>query len=44
MVKDHESGMENANSTSLIAGLYEIHGDQTFLNLVVEEEEAVEQA
>lgn len=41
MVVDHGSRMENVNNTSLVAGLYEIHGDQTFHNLVVEEDEQV---
>lgn len=39
MVVDHESRMENANSTSLVAGLYEINGDQTSLTSIVEEPE-----
>lgn len=42
MVTDHENRMENPNSTSLVAGLYEVHGDQTFLNMVVKGEEQVQ--
>lgn len=43
MLIDHESKMENPISTSLAAGIYEMHGDQTFFHLVVEEQEPVEQ-
>lgn len=39
MIVNHDSRMENANSTSLVAGLYEIHGDQAFHNLIVEEDD-----